>query len=442
MESTLTKILTVAAGLGISATLLLYLVKKYREEEYLIGSIQISRQSTLKIKVPKTSVGAIIGRGGAMIKSIQNATNTKISFTDEENDEGEEFVHIRGLAKDLAEAERLIMKVVVETPVLEVYEMYVPQQACGMIIGRNGDNIRLICQASQAKVTVEHSSFCHDKNAPRRVTIRGTLGQIATAKSMIEEKILAADSKHDGYNKSSNSNNDVQPLLSITSHGDDTQPYKMERCQVERLIPTASDGFMEVFVSAVEHPFHFWVQVIGTRAKELDKLVEEISSFYSSPSNQKLYELDEVKVGDYVAAPLDHDKSWYRGRIDYVEEESYSAQEKKITVYYVDFGDSEDMTLQNVYRLPEEFLQLPFQAIECTLTNVQPKDGTWVEEGIQLFEQLTSVAQWICIMAKPMKPSNGNVDELVPVELVDTNGNKDVNIAEELVKQGFAVWVD
>lgn len=441
MESTLTKILTVAAGLGVSATLLVYLVKKYREEEYLIGTIQTSRQSVLKIKVPKASIGAIIGRGGAMVKKIQNATNTKIQFGEDENDEGEETVIIRGVAKDLSEAERLVMKVVSDAPVVEVYEMYVPQQACGMIIGRNGDNIRLICQSSQAKVVVDRAPYSHDKSTIRRVTIKGSLSQIATAKGLIEEKVILAESKQDNHVGSNKSNNDGQPLLSITSHGDDTKPYKPEKHQVERLIPTSGDGFLEVFVSAVEHPSHFWVQIVSARAKELDIMVEELTEYYSCPNNQKLHVLEEVKVGDYVAAPFDHDQKWYRGRIDYVEEESYSTQDKKITVYYVDFGDSEDMTLRNVRGLSEKYLQLPFQAIECTLARVEPKGGKWEEEGIQLFEQLTSVANWISIMAKPTSQPE-SADELIPVELVDTHGAKDVGIAGELVEQGFADWVD
>jgi len=39
---------------------------------------------------------------------------------------------------------------------------------------------------------------------------------------------------------------------------------------------------LEVYVSASENPNHFWIQILGVRSLQLDKLIEEMNSFYTS----------------------------------------------------------------------------------------------------------------------------------------------------------------
>lgn len=40
------------------------------------------------------------------------------------------------------------------------------------------------------------------------------------------------------------------------------------------------DTFVEVYVSAVEHPGHFWVQYLDRNAVNLTKLVHDMTVFY------------------------------------------------------------------------------------------------------------------------------------------------------------------
>lgn len=39
---------------------------------------------------------------------------------------------------------------------------------------------------------------------------------------------------------------------------------------------------LEVYVSASENPGHFWIQIIGSRALQLDKLAREMTQYYES----------------------------------------------------------------------------------------------------------------------------------------------------------------
>lgn len=43
-----------------------------------------------------------------------------------------------------------------------------------------------------------------------------------------------------------------------------------------------ADEFLEVYVSASEHPNHFWIQIIGSRSLQLDKLVSEMTQHYEN----------------------------------------------------------------------------------------------------------------------------------------------------------------
>lgn len=42
------------------------------------------------------------------------------------------------------------------------------------------------------------------------------------------------------------------------------------------------DEHLEVYVSASENPNHFWIQILGVRSLQLDKLTEEMTRFYNS----------------------------------------------------------------------------------------------------------------------------------------------------------------
>lgn len=44
------------------------------------------------------------------------------------------------------------------------------------------------------------------------------------------------------------------------------------------------DEHLEVYVSASENPNHFWIQILGVRSLQLDKLTEEMNRFYNSGS--------------------------------------------------------------------------------------------------------------------------------------------------------------
>lgn len=71
-----------------------------------------------------------------------------------------------------------------------------------------------------------------------------------------------------------------------------TSPCPLARCTLTSnvtvcLVPSPDlsfqpDEHLEVYVSAYENPNHFWIQILGVRSLQLDKLTEEMTRFYSS----------------------------------------------------------------------------------------------------------------------------------------------------------------
>lgn len=57
-----------------------------------------------------------------------------------------------------------------------------------------------------------------------------------------------------------------------------------------------SDGFIEVYVSAVETPSQFWVQIVGPGITALDKLVADMNAYYSNEENYQLHKLKNVNI--------------------------------------------------------------------------------------------------------------------------------------------------
>lgn len=118
--------------------------------------IATSRQSEIQMKIPRNSIPAVIGRGGSMIKEIQENTETQIKFSDENDVEATERICIiRGKPESIRLAEAFISNIIRNQPVIETHEMEVAQKHVGKIMGKGGESIKQIQNISSAKVTID-----------------------------------------------------------------------------------------------------------------------------------------------------------------------------------------------------------------------------------------------------------------------------------------------
>lgn len=412
-----------------------------------------SRQTIIEIKVPPKAVGTVIGRQGAKIKEIRQLTGARVDFRDDNRDtEEDRTAVVRGNLEAAQQAENMIRKIIAELPVLVTEEISVPGKCLGRIIGRNGEVIRQISRSAKAKVYIDRTKDGY-RDVDRTVTITGTKEQIEVAKEMIQEKIddeevfrakkAVMEANREQRQKPKN--------MSKYQSREDTHPHDTEVYQNNNqdelnsvansngtLVHPAVRGwpegrdYIEVYVSAVANPGLFWVQPLSSTSVDLDNLVDRITSLYTSEMS-KDYIIDKPIIGDIVAAPFENDPLWYRAKVMGVEGDT-------VDLFYVDYGDSSYLPCNKIRRLRSEFESLPFQAIECHLAHIKPVGETWSDDATDVFDEMTYAAKWKVLMAKKVNEHQTRNGTVPVVELVDTNTDQDIKIAQEMVKRGYAVW--
>uniref|UniRef100_A0A8C7ZLK6 Tudor and KH domain containing n=1 Tax=Oryzias sinensis TaxID=183150 RepID=A0A8C7ZLK6_9TELE len=414
----------------------------------------------------------------AFLEMVNHKSGARVSVLSESGEPGSEagvcFL-LQGSKEQVLLAHCVLKNLISDyEPASEVLE--VPQVSFGRIIGRGGESLKLITRTTGAKVT------CSKEKTPTPgakgcVTITGTRQEVKHAKDLILDKVRqdtlvrskisqssALRQKRHGSQKPDpaaleaprglNNNGPVfQPEKTLPLHdcGDTQEPeeQKVTDGEVESLsteslneistfeIPSPDlsfqpDEHLEVFVSASENPNHFWIQILGVRSYQLDKLTEEMSRFYSSanPTEQKV---ETVLVGDIVAAPYRDHSTWNRARVLGVLGSGL------VDLYYVDFGDNAELPRDRLRRMRSDFLSLPFQAIECTLAGVKPKGEVWTEEALDVFEQLTHCASWRPLQAKLCSYSHSEISSWPSVKLYDSRDGQALDVGEELIRLGHAV---
>ncbi|OXB71081.1 UNVERIFIED_CONTAM: hypothetical protein H355_010461 [Colinus virginianus] len=376
-----------------------------------------------EVHIPRAAVRAVIGRKGATIRRLRQETGARIDL--EEDDGGEEqLLLISGSPSQVCRAKAAVHQIVVEsTPVSE--QLHVPQRAVGRIIGRGGETVRSICRISGAQVQCQHNT--ETMLAPvRLIQISGTQREVDAAKKLIMEKLtedvvfrqeLAQTMVLRSQRKEPLGSRREELLLPKGEHGAGNRGSVPGGAAMEELqdgseaaekpaaVPKFENEQLEVYVSAAENPNHFWIQIIGERSLQLDKLISEMTQHYEG--NSQMVELAAVQAGDIVAAPYTGSSNWYRARV------LGTLENGNLDLYYVDFGDNGEAPREalRALRLPSpsacvflptrsDFLSLPFQAIECSLAGIMPVGEQWDEAALDAFDRLTCCAQWKPLVAK------------------------------------------
>ncbi|CAH1972681.1 unnamed protein product [Acanthoscelides obtectus] len=420
---------------GLSGYLLYIYLQRDEDDDFVDNVTPGSKFKTLEIRVPKDMVKVLIGRNGKNIKQIEGQSNTRINFKGREAGDDKICV-IRGSVEACNIADNLIQEFISNQPVLESQDIWIPMGCVGKVIGRNGDKISEIRSLSGAKLTV-----CDDEKGltSKRITIKGTLDQINIAKSLIEDVVEQTLQSQQVLETSLAKR---QPRLPPKG-----EVLKLDSPKVERIspVPGQPDAQFEVYVSAMVDPSRFWLQIVGPKATELDCLVEEMTEYYSKLENCSSHILDSIKKGDLVAAVFRYDNKWYRAEVLNIDEEN--SIPKQAELYYVDYGDTDTLPCKDLYELRTDFLRLHFQAIECFLARVDPVGEGWSEEAVDKFEKRTHVAQWKKLSAKingysvREKTRSKREGSPVPgVDLFEISNEQDIDVAEELVKAGLAVF--
>jgi len=81
------------------------------------------------------------------------------------------------------------------------------------------------------------------------------------------------------------------------------------------------------------------------------------------------------------------------------------AEENKVDVFFVDYGDSEVVSCDELLPMPVVVRRLLFQAIECSCLDIEPVDIQWNDDVCDVFFDLyygknflAQVCQSVCLV--------------------------------------------
>ncbi|XP_070844153.1 tudor domain-containing 6 [Chaetodon trifascialis] len=185
----------------------------------------------------------------------------------------------------------------------------------------------------------------------------------------------------------------------------------------EHMFPIGS--VLDVSVSHIESPNDFWCQLVQN-AGHLKLLMHDIQAHYGGSEYQPLVETACV-------ARHPDNGMWYRALVIHKHETPH------VDVLFVDYGQTETISVYDLRRICPEFLTLHGQAFRCSLLNpVDPTSATneWHEKQIAKFHSFvkTSASDFVilkctiyAVMYSEQKIVFNIVDLETPFESVSTS---------------------
>ena len=203
----------------------------------------------------------MIGRGGARVKKLQEDNEVKVFFrdrseTNKEEGEGEgegesmQIAVIVGKPENVARAKSAIMAVVGERQSKsepQTLVISVPTRMVGLIIGKQGSQIRQLQYESKARILIDRTS--NPNTMQTQVTITGQEADIDRACILLKELLEQIDRRP---------GSGAMPASSKFS----APPFKPRL--LPALLPSGAEP-VTVYSSAVDEDYCVWVQVRGWR---------------------------------------------------------------------------------------------------------------------------------------------------------------------------------
>ncbi|KAK3030058.1 hypothetical protein RJ639_038469 [Escallonia herrerae] len=162
----------------------------------------VDPRTKLRLVVPNSSCGGIIGKGGANIKSFIEDSQAGIKISPQDNNYvglTDRLVTLTGTLEEQMRATDLILLKLSEDPYYSQSEDWstsmtigVADEHIGIVVGRGGRNIVDITQVSGARIKISDRGDFIPGTSERKVTISGSQKAIRVAETMILNKVSSA----------------------------------------------------------------------------------------------------------------------------------------------------------------------------------------------------------------------------------------------------------
>lgn len=254
--------------------------------------------------------------------------------------------------------------------------------------------------------------------------INVTTNQLNVRMEILKEKYATDNKQHLKLLK-----NLCDEVIDLSSLEEGTAGLAENSCQHNPALETVAlpeDGFHPVYVSAVQNPNLFFVQLKSSE-ESLEDLRQKINSGVGKIDSEE----NEVAIGSFCVAKFSEDDKWYRGLV------MGSRPDDEYDVFFVDFGDQEWVTGDKIAPAWSGILQLPLQAVECSLVDVQPFGDDWKDEVSDAFWEMV-IDRLLFAKVKSKTTSLMSGSHKFVIELYDTSTEHDVIISQEMIAQGHA----
>ena len=136
----------------------------------------------------------------------------------------------------------------------------------------------------------------------------------------------------------------------------------------------------KVYVSHVINPGDVFLQ-FAEFCDELEVLTSTMTEFYSLQENKACCPSAEMLLlGSPCVARFSDDDCWYRALVKGVE------SQEKVTVLFVDYGNTEVVPSSDIRSIKDKFCALPVRAIHCHLSSVYSEFKSWSQKVISDFD--------------------------------------------------------
>ncbi|XP_053692009.1 uncharacterized protein LOC128740491 [Sabethes cyaneus] len=186
---------------------------------------------------------------------------------------------------------------------------------------------------------------------------------------------------------------------------------------------------LQIFVTEVHNPNRFWFH-IGGCVEKIDELMNDIETFYGHLEREEWrMAASNVVVGMYCVAKFLG--LWHRARI--VTEYAHN----RVKVFYIDYGTVAELELKDIKYMAKCFATLPAQAMRASLAYVKPVNHKWTRDSSWSLLSLVYEKILYAYVVDVDRASN-----VVDVVLIDTSGQQDCVINQQLFVKGHAIWED
>ncbi|XP_057593462.1 tudor domain-containing protein 1 isoform X2 [Hippopotamus amphibius kiboko] len=188
-------------------------------------------------------------------------------------------------------------------------------------------------------------------------------------------------------------------------------------------VELAVDQTVDVVVCMMYSPGEFYCHVLKEDAL---KKLNDLNKLLAEYCQQKLPNNFKAEIGQPCCAFFVGDGNWYRALVKEM------LPNGNVKVHFVDYGNTEEVTANELQMIPSKFLKLPFQGIQCWLVDVQPRNKHWTKEAIARFQ--TCVAG-IKLQARVVEITENGVG----IELTDLSTSYPRIISDILIDEHLVV---